>query len=296
VDALSPNIVYAGTQNEGLFKSTDYGDTWAKVGTGLSGAITFLTIDPTKIGRLFASTGMAFFLSEDGGQIWTNVLSMPAWTVTIDPVSPLRTYATTRTQGVFRSSDGGHTWQSINSGLTNLSMGRSAPVIVDPTNHETLYVGSEGGGVFKSLDGGDYWFPVNLGLSDLSVSGLAKDPVNSTLYASGPSGVFKFCQAPVITGVFASPDVLWPPNHKFADVTINYTETSNCPSTFTLSVTSNEPGPDEWIIVDAHHVQLRAERNGNGSGRVYIITITSTNEGGTTTQAVTVLVPHDQGH
>jgi len=122
------------------------------------------------------------------------------------------------------------------------------------------------------------------------------DPVNSTLYASGGGGVFKFCQAPVITGAFASPDVLWPPSHTFADVTINYTETSNCPSTCTLSVTSNEPGPDEWIIVDAHHVQLRAERNGNGSGRVYTITITCTNAGGTTTQAVTVLVPHDQGH
>ena len=70
VDPLNPNIVYAGTgDNEGLFKSTDYGDTWASVGTGLSGAITFLTIDPTKIGRLFASTGMAFFLSEDGGHL-----------------------------------------------------------------------------------------------------------------------------------------------------------------------------------------------------------------------------------
>jgi photosystem II stability/assembly factor-like uncharacterized protein len=136
---------------------------------------------------------MGFFLSEDGGQTWTNVLPMNAWTVTIDPVSPLKTYATTGGQGVFRSSDGGHTWQPINSGLTNLSMGQSAPVIIDPTNHETLYVASEGGGgVFKSLDGGDHWFPVNLGLSDLSVFGLAMDPVNpAVLYACGLSGVFK---------------------------------------------------------------------------------------------------------
>ena len=104
------------------------------------------------------------------------------------------------------------------------------------------------------------------------------------------------CPAPVITGATASPDVLWPPNHKFVDVTIDYTETSNCSSTCTLSVTSNEPGPNEWIIVDEHHVQLLAERNGSGSGRVYTITITCTNEGGNTTQDVTVLVPHDQGH
>ena len=113
VDPLSPNIVYAGTQNEGLFKSTDYGETWSLAGTGLSGAITYLTLDPTKSGRLFASTATAFYLSENGGQTWTNVMNVPAWTITIDPNSPLTTYATARTQGIFRSSDGGHMWQSI---------------------------------------------------------------------------------------------------------------------------------------------------------------------------------------
>ena len=192
VDPSTPNVVYVGTQNEGFFKSTDHGDTWASIGTGLSGAITYLTVDPTEGGRLFASTATAFYLSEDGGVTWTNVLNSPAWTVTIDPGDPSRVYATARTQGVFRSSDGGHTWQSVNSGLTSLTMGRSAPVIVDPTNRQTLYVGSEVGGVFKSLDGGDNWFAVNSGLSDLSVLGLAMDPAKpSVLYACGPSGVFK---------------------------------------------------------------------------------------------------------
>ncbi len=192
VDPSTPNVVYVGTQNEGLFKSTDYGDTWASIGTGLSGAITYLTVDPTEGGRLFASTASAYYLSEDGGVTWTNVLNSPAWTVTIDPGDPSTVYATARTQGVFRSSDGGHTWQSVNSGLTSLTMGRSAPVIIDPTNRQTLYVGSEGGGVFKSLDGGDHWFAVNSGLGDLSVLGLAMDPAQpSVLYACGPSGVFK---------------------------------------------------------------------------------------------------------
>src|SRR4029077_1906032 len=104
VDPLSPNIVYAGTQNEGVFKSTDYGETWASVGSGLSGAITYLTVDPTKSGQLFASTATAFYLSEDGGKSWTSVLNMPAWTITIDPNTPATVYATARTQGVFRSS------------------------------------------------------------------------------------------------------------------------------------------------------------------------------------------------
>ena len=92
--------------------------------------------------------------------------------------------------------------------------------------------------------------------------------------------------------------MLWPPNHKFVDVTVNYTVTEPCPFTCVLTVSSNEPDEDEWNVVDAHEVQLRAERNGNGSGRVYTITITCTNDTNekSFSETVTVLVPHDQGH
>jgi uncharacterized protein (TIGR03437 family) len=150
-----------------------------------------LTLDPTKSGRLFASTSTAFYLSEDSGETWTNVLNVPAWTVTIDPNRPSTVYTTARTQGIFRSVDGGRTWQNINSGLASLTMGRSAPVIIDPTTPQTLYVGSSGG-VFKSLDGGDHWFAVNSGLDELSVNGLAMDPGKpAVLYACGRNGVYK---------------------------------------------------------------------------------------------------------
>src|SRR5205823_11858161 len=132
--------------NEGRFKSYDYGDAWKSTGSAPSGAITYLTLDPTKSGRLFASTATAFYLSEDSGETWTNVLNMPAWTVTIDPNMPSTVYATARTQGIFRSFDGGHTWRGINTGITTPSMGRSAPVIIDSSNPQTLYVGGAGGG------------------------------------------------------------------------------------------------------------------------------------------------------
>src|SRR5262249_14156934 len=102
-------------------------------------------------------------------------------------------YATTKTDGAFRSCDGGSTWQAINTGVTNLTMGRAAKVIIDPTNLLVLYVGSEGGGgVYKSTDGGDHWAAVTLGLANTAVFGLAMDPTHaSTLYVSGPAGVFK---------------------------------------------------------------------------------------------------------
>jgi hypothetical protein len=91
------------------------------------------------------------------------------------------------------------------------------------------------------------------------------------------------------------------------DVTVNYDVTDNCPlpaNSCTLGVTSNEPingtgdgntSPD-WIILDAHHVQLRAERAGNGNGRIYTIGITCIDTGGNSShQSVAVSVPHDQG-
>ena len=137
-----PNIVYAGTQNEGIFKSTDYGDTWAAAGGGLTGAITYLTPDPTRSGRLFASTANAFYLSEDGGATWSNVMAVPAYAVSIDPKTPSTVYATARTQGVFRSSDGGHTWQPIHTwiapgvGISAEALFSSAVRRVDAALHD----------------------------------------------------------------------------------------------------------------------------------------------------------------
>ncbi len=114
-------------------------------------------------------------------------------------------------------------------------------------------------------------------------------------------------EPPVIANVWVSKTLLWPPNHKMVKVTVHYTDTDNCdPSpNCTLSVASNEAvngtgdgntSPD-WQVLDAHHVLLRAERSGNGDGRVYTITITCTDvSGNSASEDVSVLVPHDRGH
>jgi hypothetical protein len=114
------------------------------------------------------------------------------------------------------------------------------------------------------------------------------------------------CPAPVIGNAFATPDILWVPNHTFVDVTINYSVTEPCPNACVLTVSSDEPvdtttgdgntSPD-WLVIDAHHVLLRAERAGNGSGRTYTISITCTNDTNklSSTKTVTVFVPHDPG-
>jgi HYR domain/Secretion system C-terminal sorting domain len=108
-------------------------------------------------------------------------------------------------------------------------------------------------------------------------------------------------QPPVITNVSVSPSVLWPADHSLKTVTVNYSGTDNCSyNSCQLSVTSNEPisgtgsgdlSPD-WQLVDGHRVKLRAERKSNGTGRVYTITITCTDQAGNkTTKTATVTVP-----
>jgi hypothetical protein len=111
-------------------------------------------------------------------------------------------------------------------------------------------------------------------------------------------------QPPVISAVSLSKSVLAPPNHKLVDITVNYTVTDNCSSSATIAVTSNEPetginggdqGPD-MIKVDEHHLQLRAERDPRGDGRIYTITITAVDANGNTiTETRTVMVSHNIG-
>jgi hypothetical protein len=107
---------------------------------------------------------------------------------------------------------------------------------------------------------------------------------------------------PSITNASATPVALWPPNHQMKDVYIGYNATDCGAFTTSLSVTSNEAingtgdgdvGPD-WQIIDNHNVKLRAERAGNGNGRIYTITITATDAcGNSSSRDVTVVVAHN---
>ncbi len=112
---------------------------------------------------------------------------------------------------------------------------------------------------------------------------------------------------PVITAVSASPNVLWPPNHKLVPITVRVRATDSCSAVTwkIVKVTSNEPvnglgdgdtAPD-WQIVGDHGLKLRAERSGRGNGRVYTISVQAADESGnlSSLKNITVSVPKSQG-
>jgi hypothetical protein len=102
---------------------------------------------------------------------------------------------------------------------------------------------------------------------------------------------------PSITSLALSPaGPLWPPNHKMVDVALSYGTADNCSAvSCALTVSSNEGTPQDWEVLDARHVRLRAERLGNGNGRIYTLRVTCTDAAGNATvRTANVLVPHNQ--
>ncbi len=113
------------------------------------------------------------------------------------------------------------------------------------------------------------------------------------------SQVWTFDATPAaISAVTADPYTIWPPNHKMVSVTLNYTVTDVVDSNpaVSIKIKCNESAGDDWRVIDAHHVQLRADRLGSDNGRIYTITVVATDyTGNSSSREVQVTVPHDQG-
>ena len=112
---------------------------------------------------------------------------------------------------------------------------------------------------------------------------------------------------PTINSLTVSPSTLWPPNHNIADVVVTVDVFDLCDtgaSCQIVSVTSNEPDSGlgngdragDIEITGDLTVRLRAERSGNGTGRIYTLVVECTDaQANTTQQSVTVTAPKNQG-
>lgn len=200
IDPATPSTLYAGGSTQGVYKSTDSGNSWTQ--TGLTGrSVGALAIDPATPSTLYAgvelvaSDGGSVLKSTDAGNTWAALTLTAGWYISslvIDPLTPSTLYASGDGDGVFKSTDSGGTWGVASSGLPFTIDKLVYDLVIDPAVPSTLYAATFFGGVYKSTNSAGSWFPANTGLPDrATISALAIDSATpSTVYASTPDRLF----------------------------------------------------------------------------------------------------------
>ena len=219
MDQHNPNIIWAGTgennhqralgYGDGVYKSVDGGKSWKNMGLKESRQIGMIALDPHNSNIVFvAAEGSAWgpgddrglYKTTDGGTTWEKVLEVSVNTginnVVIHPHASNIMFATSEQRrrhvftkigggpetAVYKSVDGGNTWNKVSSGLPGADMGGMG-IAISPVEPFPIYLIIEAalkeGGFFRSLDMGETWEK----MSDHSSSGqyyneIYCDPVN----------------------------------------------------------------------------------------------------------------------
>jgi len=228
-----PNLYYMGAAGGGVWRTKDAGSTWENISDGFFGgsigAVAVSEYDPNVIYagggevtvRGNVSSGYGMWKSVDAGKTWKSIglkNSRHIPRIRIHPKNPDVVYAAvlgnlykdTEERGVYRSKDGGETWEKI---LYASDAAGACDLTFDPNNPRVLYAstwkirrtpyslssGGEGSGLWKSTNGGDTWENIsrNKGLPQdtLGIIGVTVSPVNSNrvwaIIESATGGVFR---------------------------------------------------------------------------------------------------------
>jgi len=230
-----PHVFYIGVNNGGVWKTDDAGRIWTPIfddqPSGSIGAIAVAPSDPNVVyvgsgeglQRPDLATGDGIYRSSDAGKTWTHYglrdgQQIP--TIAVDPRDPNRLfvavlghpYGANAERGIFRSTDGGKTFDKVLYRDENTG---GIDVAIDPSNPSVVYAAlweqrmgpwengvftGPGSGVYKSADGGTTWKQLTLGAEKLGRVGLevcAADPKrlyaivdakNGGLYRSSDAG------------------------------------------------------------------------------------------------------------
>lgn len=198
VDPHDINVIYAGTVNGGIWKTTNGAAAnphWEPLTDNQpAGSISAIVLSPLDSKLVYAGTGRVssaggqgrtagLLMSTDAGSTWVQVGSSVFAGLSVTSVVPaalnrnLVFVATTLDEGahlpgVYSSKDGGATWTRLSGrgGAGALPAGNVTDLVEDPGNANRLYAALPGSGIYRSDDGGGTWKKVDTGMSDLARS------------------------------------------------------------------------------------------------------------------------------
>ncbi len=205
LDRADSNIIYAGTEGDGLYKSVNNGQNWEKMFDRnrilADNAIIFdVAQDPRDVNTMYVVSFQnkygVFLKSTDGGMSFTQTYisqleNYPVETIALHPSFGNILYIGTGQGGVFMSEDFGETWKVV-TWLT----GPVADLVINPNNPSEMYAVVRNRGLFRSTDGGRAWKEFSRELSRISpynnVIMFAMDPGNTNvLYLALANGLVR---------------------------------------------------------------------------------------------------------
>lgn len=212
----SGNTVY--TFSSRVFKSTNFGDTWTGIAmTGYSGAIDHVNAaasDANALAVVSDATGAATY---NGGATWTTFGPLPAAAalnyVAFDPANAQVIYAASTLNNataahLFRSRNGGQTWQALDTPVNGFPFGIPVHVVqVAPWSSDELYAGTDFG-LYRSVDAGAHWERHGQGLPLVSTRDIYLAPDRSFIrVATFGRGVWEIVPEAAGVSLSVSPGV-----------------------------------------------------------------------------------------
>ncbi|MDP3965102.1 MAG: YCF48-related protein [bacterium] len=153
----NPSLVFAATNANGLYRSTDDAASWTPTGLD-AGQITSVAVDPGNAQVLYATSGRFLYKSSDQGDHWEQLYTDSRsgerlFNVAVDAFDSQRIYISNGSGALFKSYDGGNNWQQIHWFDEPIQLLRLSPA---DTRHVYAVVGNKEG-LFFSSDGGENW-------------------------------------------------------------------------------------------------------------------------------------------
>lgn len=186
--------ILVGTAGQGILRSVDDGATWHRLGLKeaieFDGTVRALAVDPSDPKRVLAGADAGICLSTDGGAHFTRIDSpvngQTVWAIAFSPVDPqlvlLGTGAPSRAR-MYRSRDGGSSWEPLDVTLPEFCAGVHRPRILTvafhPQRANEAWFGVEEGGAWRSNNAGDTWERVDIagrGINNSDIHAIAVLP------------------------------------------------------------------------------------------------------------------------